>query len=103
MIFLVRIDVHLPPAMDPDDRSDLMRRELEVALRYQREGRLRNLWRIVGKPSNFGLYEVDDNEELHQMISSFPLFPFMTTSVTPLASHPSVLQEHPDDSSNESP
>jgi muconolactone D-isomerase len=99
VLFLVRIDVHLPPVMDPDDRRELLRREREVVLSYQREGRLQHLWRIVGNLSNFGVYDVEDNDELHQLISSFPLFPFMTTQVTPLALHPSALSEQPEGSS----
>ena len=32
-----------------------------------------------------------DNDELHDLLSGLPLFPFMDITVTPLATHPSAI------------
>jgi muconolactone D-isomerase len=34
---------------------------------------------------------VTDHDELHTLLSSLPLFPFMDITVTPLARHPSAI------------
>ena len=53
------------------------------------------LWRIVGKYSNISIFEVDSGDELHDLLSSLPLYPYMTIAVTDLAQHPSKLATGP--------
>ncbi|MFC7658226.1 muconolactone Delta-isomerase family protein [Pseudonocardia benzenivorans] len=48
-----------------------------------------HLWRIVGKHSNISVFDVRSSDELHEILWTLPLFPFMTIDVTPLAAHPS--------------
>ncbi|MBP2329264.1 muconolactone delta-isomerase [Kibdelosporangium banguiense] len=36
-------------------------------------------------------FDVADNEELHRVLWDLPLFPYLTITVTPLATHPSAL------------
>ena len=43
---------------------------------------------VVGHYSNISVFDVDSGDELHQILWSLPLFPFMTIEVTPLAEHP---------------
>jgi len=54
-----------------------------------------HLWRIVGRYSNISIFDVGSNDELHDILSSLPLYPFMTIQVTPLATHPSDLAVQP--------
>jgi muconolactone D-isomerase len=35
------------------------------------------------------VFDAESNDELHNMLSGLPLFPYMEISVTPLAKHPS--------------
>ena len=91
MLFLVRMDVHLPPEM-PAAQSDLMRsREKAYAQKIQRDGRWVHLWRVVGESANYSVFDVAGNDELHDILSRLPLFPYMKISVTPLAQHPSAI------------
>ena len=48
-----------------------------------------HIWRIVGEYSNFSVFDVAGNDELHELLSGLPLFPYMDIHVTPLATHPS--------------
>ncbi|MFZ2238853.1 MAG: muconolactone Delta-isomerase [Gordonia amarae] len=91
MLFHVRMDVHIPQDLDPDVRADTLAREKAYSQELQRAGTWPHIWRIVGEYSNFSIFDVADNDELHTILSGLPLFPYMTIKVTPLATHPSDI------------
>lgn len=91
MLFHVRMDVRIPHDLDPDVRADLVARERDRALELQQSGVWPQLWRIVGEYANISILDVTSNDELHDLLQSLPLFPYMTVKVTPLAQHPSKL------------
>jgi muconolactone D-isomerase len=95
MLFHVRMDVIIPHDLDPDLRARLIAEERERALDLQRSGVWPQLWRIVGKYSNISIFEVGSGDELHDLLSSLPLYPYMTIEVTALAQHPSKLASGP--------
>jgi len=97
MLYLARMTVHLPPDLDPLVADRLKATEKERAIELQRDGRWRHLWRVAGRYENVSVFDVADNDELHQLISSLPLFPYMEVSVTPLAQHPSALASEGDE------
>ena len=55
------------------------------------QGKWVHLWRIAGQYSNFIVFDVESHDELHDILSTLPLFPFMDIQVTPLAHHPSAV------------
>ncbi|MBS1694349.1 MAG: muconolactone Delta-isomerase [Actinobacteria bacterium] len=89
MLYHVRMDVHIPPELDPDVRARLVAREKDYSQQLQRAGKWPHIWRVVGEYANFSIFDVESNDELHQILSGLPLFPYMTIHVTPLAVHPS--------------
>ena len=91
MFFHVRMDVQLPPDLDPATRADLLGRERDRAIELQKAGAWPGLWRIVGEYANISIFDVPSNDELHDILSSLPLFPYMKLQVTPLATHPSKI------------
>lgn len=91
MLFHVRMDVHLPADLDPGERDALIAREKAYSQGLQREGKWPHIWRIAGEYANFSVFDVASNDELHQLISGLPLFPYMDIHVTPLATHPSDI------------
>ena len=91
MLFHVRMDVRLPVGMDPDERADLLAREKAYSQELQRAGKWPHLWRIAGEYANVSIFDVADNDELHDLVSGLPLFPHMQIHVTPLARHPSAV------------
>lgn len=92
MIFHVRMDVHLPTDLDGDARAELLAREKAYSQNLQRDGRWPHIWRIVGEYSNFSIFDVDSNDELHGLLAGLPLFSYMDIHVTPLATHPSDVK-----------
>ena len=92
MLFHVRMDVRIPHDLDPEVRAETVAREKAYSQELQRSGKWRELWRIVGQYSNISIFDVDDNDELHQLVSNLPLFPYMDISVTALATHPSDVK-----------
>ncbi|MBM7276677.1 muconolactone Delta-isomerase [Gordonia rubripertincta] len=92
MLFHVRMDVNIPDDLDPDVRADTVAREKAYSQDLQRAGKWPHIWRIVGEYSNYSIFDVDSNDELHTILSGLPLFPYMGIKVTPLATHPSDIK-----------
>ena len=90
MLFHVRMDVRLPHDLEPAYRADVINRERSYSQELQRIGKWRHLWRVVGEYANISIFDVDSNDELHDLLSGLPLFPYMDITVTPLADHPSA-------------
>lgn len=93
MLFQVRMDVHIPATIAAETVEQLKTTERERAQDLQRSGKWRHLWRIAGQYANVSIFDVSGNEELHDLLSSLPLFPFMRIEVTPLCRHPSSVHE----------
>ena len=88
MLFHVRMDVQLPADLDPQIRCELVGREKAYSQDLQRKGKWPYIWRVVGEYANYSIFDVESNDELHQLLSALPLFPYMHIRVTPLATHP---------------
>jgi muconolactone D-isomerase len=91
VLYLVRMDVNLPADLPAAEADEVRRRERAYSHGLQRDGRWVELWRVVGEYANYSVFDVDSNDELHEILSGLPLFPYMTISVTPLAKHPSRI------------
>jgi muconolactone D-isomerase len=94
MLFHVRMNVNLPMAMPPEQAAQLKQDEKELAQRLQREGKWRHLWRIAGQYANVSIFDVDSVDELHTLLTSLPLFPYMQIEVMPLCRHPSSVRSN---------
>lgn len=88
MEFLVTIEVSLPPDLAAERRAALLEAEFARGVQLRRAGAIERIWRIPGALRNVGVWRAADATELHELISSLPAFPWMRTSVTPLATHP---------------
>lgn len=93
MLYLVQMTVHLPPDMDSGALTELKTSEREIAQQLQHERRWRHLWRVAGRYANVSVFDVDSAEQLHELISGLPLFPYMDVQVTVLARHPSAIDQ----------
>jgi muconolactone D-isomerase len=92
MLFHVHIDVHVPHDIDPERLEELGDREHERAKELQLQGKWLHLWRVAGKFSNISVFDVEDPAELHGVLNSLPLYPFMEIEVTALCKHPGSLE-----------
>jgi muconolactone D-isomerase len=95
MLFKVEMDVNVPIDYDPDRFAALKQAEKERFQELQRTRTWRHIWRVVGQYSNVSIFDVASNAELHDIMMSLPLYPFMDVRVTALCRHPSSL--HDDD------
>jgi muconolactone D-isomerase len=86
--FLVRIEVSLPPDMPDERRADLAAAELARGRELQGRGAIQRIWRLPGGLRNVGVWEAHDATELHELITSLPLYPWIRSEVTALAVHP---------------
>ncbi len=92
MLYHVRMDVRPPHGIDPAEFDRLKAEEKARAQELQRSGKWVHLWRIAGQYANVSVFDVGGHDELHALLSTLPLFPFMEIAVTPLARHPSALE-----------
>lgn len=88
MLFLLKIDVTLPPQMPDADKAELRTRENARAEELIKSGNLQRIWRVVGRVANFSVWQAPSLESLHDLIMSMPMFPYMKIDVTPLIDHP---------------
>ena len=95
MLTMVEMDVRIPLGFDKEEADRLKAREKQRFQEMQRVGKWRHIWRVVGRYANVSIFDVESNSELHDILTSLPLFPFMEMKVTPLCRHPSSL--HDDD------
>jgi muconolactone D-isomerase len=89
------MDVNLTPDLDQATAADLRDRERARALELQRAGKWHHLWRVVGRRANVSVLNAYDHDDLHAMLVSLPLFPYLDIKVTALAQHPSSLEANP--------
>ena len=92
MLFHVRMDVALPHDMPAEQAAELKRVEKARAAELQQAGTWRHLWRIAGQYSNYSVFDVASTGELHDLLSTLPLFPYMRIEVTALVRHPSSIR-----------
>jgi muconolactone D-isomerase len=93
MLFQVEMDVQFPYAVPAAKIDELKQVERERAKELQRTGVWRHLWRVAGRYSNLSIFDASGAQELHEILSNLPLFPFMTIRVTPLCRHPSSIRD----------
>lgn len=93
MLFHVRMDVRLPHDMPEEKAAELKRVEKARADELQEAGTWRHLWRIAGQYSNISIFDVRNNDELHAVLSTLPLFPFMHIEAMALLRHPSSIRD----------
>jgi muconolactone D-isomerase len=93
MLFQVEMDVRLPHDFPAEKAEALKQTERARAQELQRAGIWRHLWRVAGRYSNVSIFDVSGPQDLHNILSSLPLFPFMDMRITPLCRHPSSVRD----------
>jgi muconolactone D-isomerase len=89
VLYLVTMEVRIPPDADRQVVERLQAEERQRAQELQRSGEWRHLWRVVGRYAN--VFDVDSHRRLHEILSTLPLGPYLDIDVTPLTTHPSAL------------
>jgi muconolactone D-isomerase len=92
MLFHVSIDLRIPLDSDPEKVKGLQAQEHERAKELQLQGKWLHLWRVAGKYANISIFNVESPAELHDVLSSLPLYPLMEIDVIALCHHPGSLE-----------
>lgn len=92
MLFLVRMDVAFPETMTSANRLELQQQEKRYSVELQRTGTICGIWRVVGEYANYSMFDVPNNNKLHDVLSGFPMFDYMDIRVFPLAKHPNAIE-----------
>jgi muconolactone D-isomerase len=87
------MDVKIPETWSEDKLQDYMQREKKVSQEWQKTGKWKYLWRVTGRYSNISVIEVESPDELHEIVSSLPLFPYMKLKVTSICKHPNAIKK----------
>ena len=93
MLFKVEMTVRLPATLPAAEADALKATARKVAQCLMRQGIWRHLWRVAGRYANVSIFDVDSVEQLHQLLSTLPLFPYMDIEVVPLCRHPSSTRD----------
>jgi muconolactone D-isomerase len=92
LLYHVEIVVEIPHDVDPEKIKTLSAAEVELAKMMQQEGKWLHIWRIVGKWANISVFDVKDGAELHEILTSLPLYPYMKIEVAALCIHPASIE-----------
>jgi muconolactone D-isomerase len=92
MKYLVHMDVNIPADLPAHEAAEIKATEKAYSQELQRSGKWPEIWRVVGEYSNYSIFDVDSNDELHEILQNLPLFRYMDISVVPLAKHPSDVK-----------
>jgi muconolactone delta-isomerase len=68
--------------------DEILQAEAVRAHELAAAGILRRLWRVPGRRANWGIWVAATTDELHAALESLPLFPYLSITVHPLATHP---------------
>ncbi len=85
MIFLLKVEIKKLPDMPVKDFLGFVIKEWKYFIRMQKRGKILAGGKLAGRRGAAAIIEADSNEELDQIVTNLPLFPFFTNiEVTPL-------------------
>lgn len=88
MRFMLYIRAQLPGEWTPEQRAEIARRETQAAVALMHRKVLRRIFRVVGQLANLSIWEADTPEELHSVLQTLPMYPFLRVTVIPIIKHP---------------
>lgn len=87
MEFLVHVEQNIPPSADAAVMAEVKAKEHARGRELVAQGTIKRFWRVPGRRASYGLYDVEGPDQLHEILSSLPLFPWMDIEVIPLGTH----------------
>jgi muconolactone delta-isomerase len=91
MEYLVRMNTHVPDGTTDDVVQEVRTREADRSRKLAAQGSLLRLWRpplAPGEWRTFGLFAVNNDDELEDVMRSMPLRMWRVDEVTMLTAHP---------------
>ena len=91
MLFKVEMTVNIPSTLPKAEADEIKAKEKAYSQQLQREGKWLHIWRVAGLYANVSIFDVADNQQLHDLLTALPLYPYMEIIVQPLCRHPSAI------------
>lgn len=88
MEFLVKLTPHLPDTLTEKELTNLFKRERARGTGFLEANKMTRMWRLPGTSSALLLWEVAGPDELHEHLSSPPVWRYCDVEVTALMQHP---------------
>jgi muconolactone D-isomerase len=76
---------HQTSPVPPDMAMPLLNAMQEWSARHRASGKMTQVWAFAGTPGGGGVLEVDSHEELDEIMTGFPWFPFSKIEVIALS------------------
>lgn len=92
MLYLVDIQVNKSEVLDPEQWEALAQSESDYGMEARRNGKQLHIWRKAGAYAAVAVWDAEDHDELHELLSRLPLFHFLDITVSPLVEHPSTTR-----------
>lgn len=92
MKFLCEMQVNFPESMTAEDKAKYQAQEKEYSQGLQRAGEFEAIYRVAGRYANVSIFEVESTDRLHEILSGFPMFPYMDIKTTALCKHPNSIK-----------
>ncbi|MET9630216.1 muconolactone Delta-isomerase family protein [Lentzea sp. NPDC006480] len=87
--FIVEITTTIPGGTSQSEVDSLRALEAVRAKELAANGNLVRLWRPIGEMRSIGLWQADDEDDLHaNVLGTLPLSPWMAFQVTAVQPHP---------------
>jgi muconolactone D-isomerase len=87
--FIVEITTTIPDGTSQSEVDSLRALEAVRAKELAASGNLVRLWRPIGEMRSIGLWQADDEDDLHaNVLGTLPLSPWMAFHVTAVQPHP---------------
>ena len=92
MLYFVKSELKGGPQMPPEQWLELLVKEFEMEISYQKQGKILAIGDLSGGKGSCIIYDVESNDELHELVSVLPTFSFLDWEVIPLLSREQNLQ-----------
>ncbi|MDN4629570.1 muconolactone Delta-isomerase [Erwinia sp. PsM31] len=93
MLFKVEMTIAIPDSLPAERVTEIKAQEKAYAQQLQRSGKWRHIWRVAGQFKNVSIFDVESHDELHELLTGLPLYPYMTMAIEPLCRHPSSIRD----------
>ncbi|MEJ6667490.1 MAG: muconolactone Delta-isomerase family protein, partial [Alcaligenes aquatilis] len=68
MLYLVHMIVDIPDSLPAEEAARIKAEEKAYSQDLQRSGKWPHIWRVVGQYANYSVFDVESNEELHNLL-----------------------------------
>lgn len=92
MLFYFKGATKGKPPVPPEQFYELAVKQVEALIDYKKRGKILAGGIKAGGKGSYAIWDVDSIEELHELISQMPMFPFSKIKIVPLIAYEHALE-----------